>query len=128
MLKKVGFSKVKVVGDGQLAVNAVKQGHYHVVLMDVQMPVMDGLEATRLIVQHKEEMMKGGEEDKEVDNVNNKNGAASNNNPRIVFVTATVEQKLQDQAAALGAVGFVPKPFNLGQLEKCLSEVCESLE
>ena len=38
-----------VVSDGQQAVDALRAGQYDLVLMDVQMPVMDGIEATRII-------------------------------------------------------------------------------
>lgn len=37
------------VGDGKMAVELVKQLHPHVVIMDINMPVMNGVEATRII-------------------------------------------------------------------------------
>jgi CheY-like chemotaxis protein len=39
-----------VVADGEQAVNAVREQQPDLVLMDVQMPVMDGLQATKLIL------------------------------------------------------------------------------
>ncbi len=48
MLRKFGH-KVDIVDNGRLAVAAVEAGAFDVVLMDMQMPEMDGEEATRLI-------------------------------------------------------------------------------
>jgi two-component system, sensor histidine kinase len=47
-LRKLGYT-AKVVGDGAQAVAAVQAGVYDLVLMDCEMPVMDGFEATRRI-------------------------------------------------------------------------------
>ena len=49
LLEQIGLS-VEVVENGQAAVNTIQAGSaYDAVLMDIQMPVMDGFEATRLI-------------------------------------------------------------------------------
>ena len=48
ILKQAGH-EVEVVADGRAAVEAVRAKHYDVVLMDSQMPGIDGVEATRLI-------------------------------------------------------------------------------
>lgn len=48
LLTAGGFT-VDLAENGEIAVAMVQQKHYDVVLMDVQMPVMDGLEATRAI-------------------------------------------------------------------------------
>ena len=42
-------ANITVVENGQLAIDCLQQAHFDVVLMDIQMPVMDGLTATKLI-------------------------------------------------------------------------------
>ena len=48
MLEKLAY-KVELVGDGEQAIHALEHGHYDLILMDCQMPVLDGYEATRRI-------------------------------------------------------------------------------
>ncbi|KAI8381053.1 uncharacterized protein BYT42DRAFT_604096 [Radiomyces spectabilis] len=51
MLEKIGH-KVTVAQNGKEAVNMFKDNHYDIILMDIQMPVMGGFEATELIRQY----------------------------------------------------------------------------
>ena len=48
MLEKMGY-RVDVVANGAQAIEAVRQGDYQLVLMDCQMPGLDGFEATAAI-------------------------------------------------------------------------------
>jgi CheY-like chemotaxis protein len=48
MLSKLGH-RVEIVGDGRQACEAARAGDYDLILMDVQMPTLDGLAATRAI-------------------------------------------------------------------------------
>ena len=48
ILQKAGY-RIDVVENGRQAVEACQQNHYDLILMDIQMPLMDGHEATRNI-------------------------------------------------------------------------------
>lgn len=103
ILEAMGY-RVSTADNGQEAVNAVRAQHYDLVLMDVEMPVMDGITATRCI------------------------RAMDSSASRIPIVAMTAHV-LPDQVAALRLAGVddhVGKPFDRGHLrtvvERCLRD------
>jgi signal transduction histidine kinase/DNA-binding response OmpR family regulator len=103
VLESRGF-RVEVVGDGAAAVNAVRTGAYDAVFMDCQMPVMDGLEATRRI--------RAGE-------------AAAGGTARIPIMAMTASAFDSDRQACreAGMDGFLPKPWTSDQLASAVTRV-----
>lgn len=53
LLATLGYAHLRFVENGRQAVDAVMEAQYDVVLMDVMMPEMNGVDATLLIRQHK---------------------------------------------------------------------------
>lgn len=98
-LEQRGHS-VTVVGDGLAAVSAVRSQHFDLVLMDLQMPVMDGLEATVAIRSHE---------------------ANSGRRMPIVAMTAHAMQQHRESCIAAGMDAFVTKPVKLNDLSAVLA-------
>jgi CheY-like chemotaxis protein len=98
LLKKVGV-EVEIVGNGRLAVERVKEIDYDLVLMDIQMPEMDGLTASRTI-----RRLPGYEDE-----------------PVIVAMTAHAMSGDREQSLAVGMNDHITKPINLAELFGALS-------
>ena len=98
-LVEVMGHQVHVVENGQQALDAVARSVYDVILMDLQMPVMDGLEATR--------------------HIRTAHGAA----PWIVALTAHALDEHRQQCLAAGMNDFVSKPVQLTDLRQALVRV-----
>ena len=90
ILKSIGC-RYYSVSDGQQAIDAVEQGTYDLVLMDCQMPGVDGLEATRVIRERESE----GER------------------IPIVAMTANVMQGDRDRCLEVGMDDYISKPFSV---------------
>ena len=97
MLAKLGF-EVEVVADGAEALEAVKRERYDAVLMDIRMPNMDGLEASRRI--------------------NREVGEADR--PLLVAVTAGAMEQDQRRCAEAGMDLYLSKPFKVDELMRVL--------
>ena len=93
LLTRAGYH-VSTVADGHAAVQAFCEGAYDLVLMDCQMPVMDGLEATRAIRQA--EAAQGGNSERRVP---------------IVALTANASNVDRERCIGAGMDGYFQKPF-----------------
>ena len=100
VISRIGIQHIDTVDNGQKAVNSVSTKSYDVIFMDLQMPIMDGLEATRIIT---------GDRD-----------AKGERFPKIAFLTAHALQDYQDQAADAGGDGLISKPFKMYMIKELL--------
>jgi CheY-like chemotaxis protein len=98
LLEKLGH-RVDIVGDGLEAMAALEDKPYDVVLMDVQMPRMDGLEASRLIHQR----------------------WPAGRRPRIIAVTANAFGADHEQCVAAGMDDYLSKPYTKDDLAVVLA-------
>jgi CheY-like chemotaxis protein len=99
MLKRMGY-RADVAGNGLEVLEALGRQPYDVIFMDVQMPEMDGIEATRSI-----------------------RSLANISQPRIIAMTANAMQGDREECLAAGMDDYVSKPIRvtelIGALEKC---------
>jgi CheY-like chemotaxis protein len=98
LLHKRGH-QVTVVSDGRSAVDAVSRDDFDVVFMDVQMPVLDGLQATQEIRRAE---------------------ADSHLRVSIVALTAHAMQGDKQRCLAAGMDGYLTKPINPADLDRVL--------
>jgi PAS domain S-box-containing protein len=99
LLERLGH-RVELAGDGVEALAALERERYDVVLMDVQMPEMDGLAATRRI--------------------HERWGASR---PRIIAVTAGAMSDERDDCLAAGMDDYLSKPIRTEELSAALAAV-----
>ncbi|MGD8754471.1 MAG: response regulator [Desulfobacterales bacterium] len=101
-----------LANNGQEAVNAVKENKYDAVLMDVQMPVMDGYTATRKIRE-----WEGGMRPAE-----GRRGNEGNDPIPIIAMTAHAMAGDEDKSLQAGMNGHVTKPIDPNQLFAALQK------
>ncbi len=96
LLERAGYYVLEAT-NGQHAVELAKSAHPRLILMDLSLPVLDGLSATRQIREQ-----------------------GFLNDVLIVAVTAHQEREYRDRALAAGCNDFVNKPLDFDQLEALL--------
>ncbi|MEO0802297.1 MAG: PAS domain S-box protein [Cyanobacteria bacterium J06642_2] len=105
LLDRLGYG-ADVVANGLEALAALQRRSYDLILMDVQMPQMDGLEATRQIVCERDMALQ----------------------PRIVAMTANAMQGDRERCLAAGMDDYISKPVRLEELQAALArwgtEIC----
>ncbi len=97
----------EAVGSGREAVRAVKEYRYHLVLMDIQMPDMDGFEATRMIREWEAAGPAPGEKPE---------GGGGEPGLPIIAMTAHAMKGDRERCLAAGMNGYITKPIDTGEL------------
>ena len=97
LFAKFGY-KIDVANNALEAIKAIEQNEYDLVFMDIQMPEMDGLEATRQIIE------KWGD-----------------SRPRIVALTANAMREDKENCFGAGMDEYLTKPFKRADLLDAIS-------
>lgn len=84
-----------IAENGSIAVDMVSQKKYDLVFMDLNMPVMDGCEAAKIIL-------------------------ANHTGTKIIALTAMTEEETVDAIAGTGILAYVTKPFNPESLSQAI--------
>lgn len=101
ILSQMGYD-VDIAENGKEGVNKVEQNHYDLIFMDMQMPVMDGLEATRLLRQM---------EYKDAYHV-----------PPIVALTANAMKGDKERCFDAGMSDYISKPIRKDDIKSCIDQ------
>lgn len=99
MMRKMGYVSLRIASDGLEAVEVVEQGEVDLVFMDVNMPEIDGLEATRRI----------------------RASTVLKSQPVIIALTAGALAEDRERCAAAGMDDYIVKPVRIEQLQAMLA-------
>jgi signal transduction histidine kinase/ActR/RegA family two-component response regulator len=102
LFQKLGYS-IDLAKDGIEAITAVQKNNYDMVFMDMQMPNMDGVTATKAIIKEQPE-----------------------NHPYIVAMTANVLPQDRQKCFEAGMEDFVGKPVNIDHIIKAIEDYGDS--
>jgi CheY-like chemotaxis protein len=95
-MSKLGW-EFTIVDNGLQATEACRSGDFNAILMDIDMPVLDGIEATRYI-------------------------RAFNKEIPIVAITAYADDQMRNECAEVGMNAFLAKPCSRDEIKDIISE------
>lgn len=95
------FDVIGTAANGQEAVNLARESHCDVVLMDIQMPVMDGIEATKVFVEE--------------------------NLGKVMILTTFDDDELVDKAVKNGAKGYLIKNHKPEELKQMIRSIYQGV-
>ncbi|CAJ1959518.1 unnamed protein product [Cylindrotheca closterium] len=101
MLERLEVEDITIVDNGEKAVKIEAEQQFDLVLMDMQMPVMDGVEACKQICKRE-----GG-----------------HRHAKIIFVTAHAADSFKKKCIENGAIGYITKPCTKHDVEEVLRQV-----
>lgn len=94
MLSNLGYLVVGEVGDGRSAVNLARELRPDLIIMDIKMPDMDGIEAAKILTEEKV--------------------------APVLLLTAYSQRELVERAKEAGVVGYLVKPFRESDLSPAI--------
>jgi signal transduction histidine kinase/CheY-like chemotaxis protein len=96
IFEKIGY-KIDFADNGQIALDMVDAKGYDLIFMDIQMPIMDGLQATRTLI-----------------------SKFNGNTPPIIAMTANVLSENEAECRDAGMKDFLSKPFTIDRLQSVI--------
>lgn len=100
--ESLGFSKIFLAEDGQEALDIIRENHVDLVLTDIVMPFMDGLELSEILA-------------KEFPQIH------------VVILTGHEEFEYAQKSVSLGVKNYILKPIGAENLYKKMVQICEKL-
>ena len=102
-LRRMGHS-FDIATNGQQALAAWEERDYDIIVMDIEMPVLDGLEATR--------------------ELRRREAASGRSYTPIIALSADAMIEKRDTALSVGMDGYLTKPVGLKEIEDRIQEIC----
>ncbi len=103
LLQRLGYEQVDIANNGQEAVEMVGRGSYDIIFMDLQMPVMGGIDAARAI----------------------RGNFHLKNQPAIIAMTGHALTGVREECKAVGMNAFLTKPVSLEDFRKAMPPCLE---